>query len=70
MTKGIRRETVGSRTVGQETGDPSLPTTKTRTSAADQVPDPPLAAAEVTQTAGQVLHQLISKLTAPVIQLA
>ena len=54
----------------QGTGGPSLPTSTTRTSVADQVPDPPLAAVDVTQTAGQVSHQLVSTLTAPVAQLA
>ena len=68
--RGTNRGTVsgGTGSAGQGTVGPSLPTPTTRTSAADQVPDPSLAALEVTQTTGQVPHQLISTLT--VAQLA
>ena len=58
MVRGTNRETVGTGTAGRGTGGPSLPTPTTRTCS--------LAAFKVTQTAGQVLHQLITTLTAPV----
>ena len=66
MVRGTNRETVGTGTAGRGTGGPSLPTPTTRTCVVDQVPDPTLAAFKVTQTAGQVLYQLITTLTAPV----
>jgi len=57
--KGTNRETVsgGKGTEGQGTGGPSLLTPTTRTSAVDQVPDPPLAAVKVTQTVSQHIHK-------------
>ena len=51
------REIVGSGTADLETGGPSLQTGQPGTSVLYQLPDPTLAVVEVTQTAGQVLHQ-------------
>ena len=65
---GTNRANKSGETAGPETGGSSLLTT-TRTRA-DQDPDPTLAHDEATQTTGQVQHQLISTLTAPVAQLA
>ena len=51
------RELVGSGTADLETGGPSLHTGRIGTSMLDQLPDPTLVVVDVTQTAGQVLHQ-------------